>query len=488
MEKYEELIERYQTDYSNRFDNNKDKLIEAFVLYYGEEFRDKITNVINDIVISWNVNFDIVDIYENFVSRTILTNRIKYTADILKSLGFDISEMECKACLGKLYYKNDELCINPGMIITAVNEKDGMNLDKFLIGLYGRGKIFNFNYEDDLIYNFYSLSNDLQKRIVKLLFNKDTVEHDCLKKIDDAIEYMNCICWKKDYEKCYVDFLVVSNYLNCNGLSKKIMNKFFDKYTPTLVGSYKDVLSQEEYRDFVEFKKKFECSTSCQSLCEMDSMKVVKMITFPILCTCDEEVIHELNHGITSEVFGIFPDGKVLERYGLAVVDDMDNDVFDTKRNLEEYLNQASSLEITDIFHKLGGVIFDEDILRYNLVNLAEYNMFLPLINSFYSTYKDILKKVRVTGDLNLLYKYANKEVFGQYVQYVNFVKSYLSNVDFSGNPLELFDIVSEAEIEWSDIIVQKMRTSEFNEEYLPEGEKANLTDFKVLIKSSVEV
>lgn len=479
MGKYKKLVERYQKDYNDRIANNMDKLIEAFVMYYGEEYRSVITNTLDNVIISWNTSERISGIYEQIVGFYIIQNRIEYTRQILNRLGFDIDKIQCEAEYGRLFFKAGNVHVYPGMIWNAVNEKDGRNLDGLLGMLYGKTRMFSFDYKNDIIYDFERYTDEGKKELVRLLFGKDEIDQDSLDKINSVIEYMDSIKGEKDKEVCYSDFYIVHKHLDCTRFDKKLLNKIFGFYRPKIIGSYNNKIFDKNLKELVKYENQCGFSNDSFSM-PYDAINdtAYKLLKFSILIADDEAFIHELNHAVTSNLIAWCDDSFMLERMGIHINDDSIKDFSSNRLNLEEILNQASSIEITDNFHKLGGMLFDEDYNKYELLGAVEYDYFLPLVNRFYSTYKDVLKKVRITENLGLLYKYADKETFEEFVACVN--EAYdLGDMDRNVFTVDgVLSMATEGEIAAADALVEKMRTDAFNEEYLPAGHQAGLTDF----------
>lgn len=415
MKRYREVIDKYNKIYNEVITKNRQLLIEAYVQYYGENARDRITSVIDDIFITWNISPIIGQVYDELVTFQIINNRLNYTVDILKLLGINIEKFCCEVGLGKLYYRAGKLCIDPGFICGAKEEKTGESYDELLEKLFGKRKIFNFDYENDVIYNFYKLSSNEQRIVVKSIFNGDEISPEILGKIDSVIEYLDSIKDKKDYEANYEDIFIVRNHMGNFRLDKRIIKKILSIPSLKIVGSLDGRYDSRRFGKLLEGDIVSESFTL--HVTNYDEQECYKFITFPIICADDITFIHELNHAITSDVYGVI-DNKVLSRYGISVNDDYFTDNYKTRVNLEEYINQASSLEITDIFHNLGGNLFpDGEFLKSPI-----YNGFLPLISSFYETYKEQLKRVRIDGNVEYLFKFIDKEMFIEYLKYINLV------------------------------------------------------------------
>ena len=104
----------------------------------------------------------------------------------------------------------------------------------------------------------------------------------------------------------------------------------------------------------------------------------------------------------------------------------------------EEVLNERSALDITEIFHQLGGSIYD-DANSFDIKMKAFYRDLIPLIEPFYQQYKEIIKEARITSNANILYKYINKDVFNELKDLIGkiFKKIYNDNGNITDDDIE---------------------------------------------------
>lgn len=485
MNRFKDLVERYRVNYNEKILRNRDKLIEAFVLYYGEEFRENITDTIDNLIITWNISPTIGELYDKIISYEILYTRVEHSAEILRRLGFEIDKIECEAELGDLYFKKNDVLIYSGRIWNTVDIKSGVEFDYLLQGLFGPSGVFNYEYDENILYNFYSLSDEDKCKVVKYIFGKDEVEQDSLEKIDSAIEYMDMIRDMKDCEVKYADFLIVRDYMDCRRLDKRIMNKLFGTYSLKLIGSLNGEMERHRFKNYLNGR--YSEDSFMVMFSNYEKGECFKIVTFPIMCTEDVSFIHEVNHAVTASVLG-YLDDRPFEKHGICVDDDNMKDLEFTRMNLEEYLNQASALEITDIFHKLGGYIFEEELADYSFIGNSFYNGFLPLINSFYSTYRDVLKSVRLTNNGNRLFMYADRDIFLEYVMFINgitertFEEVGKVSVDIGKS------FATDDEIEYADNLVKKMRTDEFFADFGDSEVGEKKTDFGKFMEPEAKI
>lgn len=124
----------------------------------------------------------------------------------------------------------------------------------------------------------------------------------------------------------------------------------------------------------------------------------------------ETSIIHEINHTIRESILANYIDnngeeykitkGGIQIKYG-----EYQNDV-----EIEEILNHRATLEIRDIFHKLGGCISTNPVH-----NISPYEELFPLIEKFYQKYKTLLKKVAITDNMNALFSKIDKEKYEKY-------------------------------------------------------------------------
>ena len=486
MNRFKDVVERYNKFYNERILSNWDNLVEAFVLYYGEEFRESITDTLNSTIITWNISPTIGELYDKIITYEILYTRIEHSCEILRRLGFDIDKIECKDVeLGKLYFKDDDIFIDPGKISGIKEVNTGMELDYLLQGIFGSREVFNYEYDSNILYNFYSLSYEKQKKVVEYIFGSKIITCEILKRIDSAIMYMNAIRDMKDMEVKYKDFLIVRDYMCLERFGKRVINKLFGTYDFKIVGSLNSEMSKQRFKNYLNGN--YSVDSFMVMFSNYEKGEVFKIITYPIMCTEDVYFIHELNHSVTSSVLAHFDD-KSFERHGICADDDNMKDEELTRFNLEEYINQASALEITHNFIEMGGNLFGDELANCSFSGVCFYNGFLPLINSFYSTYKEVLKEVRISGNGSLLFKYVDKEIFLEYLKLINGVTNRTYNevgkisVDIG------VSFASEEEIEYADNLVKKMKTDAFYDEFDSEKGEIKKTDFSKILQPKVKI
>ena len=168
------------------------------------------------------------------------------------------------------------------------------------------------------------------------------------------------------------------------------------------------------------------------------------IIALPYLLMNDEFLIHELNHVLTTEIPILLEnDNKsgYIEKLGIEAINCIDKIVHTANEKeliFEEVLNERSALDITEIFHQLGGSIYD-DANSFDIKMKAFYRDLIPLIEPFYQQYKEIIKEARITSNANILYKYINKDVFNELKDLIGkiFKKIYNDNGNITDDDIE---------------------------------------------------
>lgn len=142
--------------------------------------------------------------------------------------------------------------------------------------------------------------------------------------------------------------------------------------------------------------------------------EIVKFIYFDMFLSSDEEIIHEINHYIINNVLATL----TMDNKNFLISTNGVSSFGNEKVLFEELLNEKSSMEIVKIFKSLGGNLTWNKELIFKSSN--KYKKFLPLVESFYTKYKDILKDVRISEDTNILYKYVDKDIYLKYIKFID--------------------------------------------------------------------
>ena len=139
---------------------------------------------------------------------------------------------------------------------------------------------------------------------------------------------------------------------------------------------------------------------------------------FVALFSNTQNLIHELNHTITSEVLALEminddPPATIV-RNGIAL--SYASNHHKPGNSLEEIINDKISFEITEIFNNLGGNISTYQIEYPNTL----YSELFIVIDKFYNKYKELLKNARITGNTNILFTKIRKDKFIQFQKMID--------------------------------------------------------------------
>ena len=63
---YNKVKKGYTYELNKKFEENKEKLIESFIEYYGKEFEDRIMNIYSDTNIVYYVGQNITDLVNTY--------------------------------------------------------------------------------------------------------------------------------------------------------------------------------------------------------------------------------------------------------------------------------------------------------------------------------------------------------------------------------------------------------------------------------------
>lgn len=457
MENYNNLLERYQKQYTESFHNSIPLLIDAFTIYYGEKYHDYIEQTIKNTCYCYFSTKKVKFFYDKVIRIYISRISIHYIQQILQSLGFNVEGLSTYLINpGTLYEEEGKLKIDFGKIQTMKNN-NGEIFDPILNYLYGSSQLFSFDYEQDKIYQFFSLSKEEQNEVVKAIWKEEQVTEKHLFYIQEAINFMkNHQINKEDQIKLYQDFYIVAQHF----MQQKKKQKKAE-----LLGSIDHKLENLNHVELIKELQsvidEYPVNCSLPSFNERDS--ILNIVAIPLMISRDIDVIHEINHAVSSSIL-LITDDDFIEKKGIHIGDDTEKDFETNTKNLEELLNYKSSLEIETIFHNLGGKIIPnndtiEGIIENSSVCAMEY--YFPLIDSFYERYKELLKTVRITDQLDLLYSKIIKEKFIEYNAYINSIMQQTDSkpVLFSEEPIQKVNQMIDA-LESKKIYSKRKRTN----------------------------
>lgn len=444
------VIHRCNDSYKRKINSNKDAIIEAFIEYYGEKYRDLITEKYNNIFFCWSFSDKTGEQYQK-VCSCILEERLNITIQILKRLGFD-SRFSLEVTCGSISLKNGEVLVNPGAIYNVYYVQNGYNvsMDGFLEMLFGKNRLFNFEYDSNPLYNFPFLSNEGKLDFVRKYFNQNEITTDILEKIQGAIDYMEEMkvysskLQKK--EKSLIDLSLISSYLYGSKFNR-FLNMVTDREIRIIGTTDKRLLSKyrkelEHHISEIQKDRLF----ACFSIPVNEKNTAIYM---PYFFVDDYCFFHEINHSINNSVMAFIEEKRSLEsinKNGLTVVPDMEFALFD------ELLNDRISSDVLDIFYGDNSKIFD--YYRYSK-NHSIYSYCFPLIEKFYQQFKDLIAEARITENRNILYSAIDKEKFKEYTSFVSSVSGKIIEqiMSQSSNNPE----VSEEDVRKAEALVDAM-------------------------------
>ena len=117
-------------------------------------------------------------------------------------------------------------------------------------------------------------------------------------------------------------------------------------------------------------------------------------------------IIHEINHKIGSHVISKEP---LIQISGISYSVEK-NGIVEQDNDLNEAINQKMTLEILEELNKLG--------LKINITPSWQEQLF-PVIDTFYETFKEQLKKLNISGNLVAFKEELGKEYFDRFSQLI---------------------------------------------------------------------
>lgn len=406
MTNFKNLKKIINETYINKLNINKELLIKSFVIYYGEKYETYIRNKFNHIIYCWYTSDFIINYYDEIMIH-ILNECVENTIEILKILGLIKNDLKYDFETGKLINYNNLIQLDYGRIFNTYNEKE-QNLDNILKYLFDNNRLLTSDFPQSNLYNFFSLEKKEQHKFANIVFSKNELTNEDLYKIKSAIKYIELI--KEDIfniEKIKEKIIMFSEFSEY--AHKKLHNKM------KIIGLKNEFNLNDEVMK--NLKKNFLNVEDVSFVSTIGDQYF--LVAFPILISSDYDLIHEINHAITSSLLAIFKENKeeyYLFKLGLFL--ENENDI-----TFEEIINEKSSIEITKIFQNLGGKIFDNQFFNYEK---SAYKSSLPLINRFYQENKEDLKEARISENRNLLYRNIDKQLYQEYEKFVIQVTSRL--------------------------------------------------------------
>lgn len=152
-------------------------------------------------------------------------------------------------------------------------------------------------------------------------------------------------------------------------------------------------------------------------------------------------VIHEMNHMISCHVLSKNP-LRIIS--GLCTMTEQNNGVVSNDNDLNEIINQKITIEILEELKRLG--------INLKISSSWQEQLF-PIINLFYKTFRDEIKKTYVTGDLLSFAKSLGGQNYIEFTQVV-FLKCFKARRNISKGETK---IISKVDIEQVEALVFMM-------------------------------
>lgn len=400
-------MENFNAYYKNRIENNKEKLIDAFTMYYGEEHRDIINERLNNINFYWFVgNYDITCKLK--ADHKILKKHVEATSRILAHFGIKMPCNHIKSKGSGLGKDKNGLCVECGDIITTGNKKT----DDILEALFGPSKIYKGNFKDIPLYNYFELPNPEKQKIISKLFKRPMTNfeiNDCVLKAQKEAVLQSI---KFDDNK-YVEIYLINEYFYQN-VCRNMKDLIFKAKDIRVLGSIKGKNISQALCDKIG---RLVNESIIKDGVDNPFMSITKFhnvfVSLPVLFPSDHNVIHEVNHAIKTSLFAE-DDGGIM-KCGLYFMGKSNSN----GKMLEEFITDKQTIDITKIFHRIGGNIFDEDILRRGIKISYGYEPFYPVVDKFYENFKDEIAYAGITDDFNYLLEFIDEDSFKTYKDYV---------------------------------------------------------------------
>lgn len=173
--------------------------------------------------------------------------------------------------------------------------------------------------------------------------------------------------------------------------------------------------------------------------------KTNRFIFFPAYLWKDSTIIHEMNHHMTSDDLVLVETDNGSSHIGISGLNIDGYGSSNQERIIEELINDMSAIEITEIFHSKGGSYLEENLSKKSIIGESDYQNNFYLIEKFYTYFKDVIKKARITGNKNLLLQTCGEE---NYYKLVNLINQYY-NTGFTQEKSKEIDKVFEAMVSY---------------------------------------
>ena len=93
LENFDKIIANINLEIAKKIDNNLDRLIEAFTIYYGIDKRKQIESAIKNTYFVWYIDKDL-DVIHDLLMDSSIVSRTTITYEILKMLNIKINKLD----------------------------------------------------------------------------------------------------------------------------------------------------------------------------------------------------------------------------------------------------------------------------------------------------------------------------------------------------------------------------------------------------------
>lgn len=408
MNKLDQLKQQYSEEINKSLKLNKSKIIDSFVEYYGEEYRDIIEKRYDEIVFTYFINPDYISI---LCKKRLYDMQKYYTEKVLNNLGFNITSLNTDYILGNVIKdSNGDVKIFSSKITKVFNDGLDINLMKFIFGenglFYTKEQDFSINLFKD--YTFGNELNKNQKEFLKYVFNTDELTFELFNNIKNNIDIIRkyILDYKKfeeESKKYYILFLI-KKYYEKYKVGSKIKSIFFKgltNYYLKHVGSSDEFkVSDYELESFLE--DNYDFGVPFQSGKEKNGV-YLRLVSFSIILSGDIELFHEIGHALTDgdnlcEITYNDDSSEKISKRGLCVTDK--NNMKKTIA-LEEIINEKVTLDVIEIFKQREGNVLNSPLtveIKNKYIKYY-YSFAFFLVNRFYDEFKEEIKKARITDN-----------------------------------------------------------------------------------------
>lgn len=410
MINYEKFIDIYTTNYFDNFIPKAEPTIEAFTEFYGEKYRKKITKDINNVNIYLFAPSSIDKIINEIIPISMFNEVLNNTYALLSILKIPNLKEITYGTKSDIITENNRLKIVDANISEVYNTNDEI-MDDVLEYIFGKDKVFSFNYNNNFIYNFFKYDKAKQTEILRKIFNTEVLTEEIYNRIKEAIQYMDDLKKETHGNKKYIEAKLLYDYY-----------KLFDG------GPNEEFL----FASNSPIEPRFAEHLSNDPVTMI--LPGYKGIALPAFIMDDRMFIHEMNHVVTSFIVKTFKNKYFIEKTGFDYINTYNtrnkpHSKYHPELILGEIINDRSAQDITDIIHSKGVYIYDK-AHTYDLNLLEPYKELIPLIENFYQQFKELIKEARISSNANILFKYIDRDNFEIFKNFIGETYNNVFNKD----------------------------------------------------------